>query len=157
MLARDIMQRDVQSVGPDATVQQVAETLSDAAFSGLPVVDGDGKLVGIVTEADLLVRAKRLNLPSLFPFIGGVIYLESPRRFEEELRKATGTLVGDVMTRDVVTVSEDTPLHQLATIMVEKKINRLPVVTDGRLVGIVTRDDLIRAVHLRGREGGALG
>lgn len=157
MLARDIMQRDVQSVGPDATVQQVAETLSDAAFSGLPVVDGDGKLVGIVTEADLLVRAKRLNLPSLFPFIGGVTYLESPRRFEEELRKATGTLVGDVMTRDVVTVSEDTPLHQLATIMVEKKINRLPVVTDGRLVGIVTRDDLIRAVHLRGREGGALG
>lgn len=120
----------------------------------MPVVDDDGKLVGVVTEADLLVRAKRLNLPTVFPFLGGVIFLESPRRFEEELRKATAALVRDVMTEDVVTVTEDTPLHELATLMVEKKVNRLPVVDDGRLVGLVTRDDLIRAIHLQGDNGG---
>lgn len=154
MLARDVMQRDVKTVSPDATVQEVAEILADAAYTGLPVVDDEGKLVGVVTEADLLVRVKRLNLPTVFPFLGGVIFLESPRRFEEELRKATAALVGDVMTRDVVTVTEDTPLHELATIMVEKKVNRLPVVEDGRLVGLVTRDDLIRAIHLQGDNGG---
>lgn len=156
MLARDIMQRDVRTVGPDANVQEVAQILADAAYSGLPVVDDDGNLLGVVTEADLLVRAKRLNLPTVLPFIGGVILLEPPTRFEEELRKATGALVSEVMTRDVVTVTEETPIHELATMMIEKKVNRLPVVDGRRLVGIVTRDDLIRAIHLSG-EGGASG
>lgn len=147
------MQRDVKTVGPDATVRQVAEILADAAYSGLPVVDDDGNLVGVVTEADLLMRAKRLNLPSFFPFIGGIILLEPPDRFEAELRKATGALVKEVMTTDVVTVTEDTPLHELATIMIDKKVNRLPVVDGRKLVGIVTRDDLIRALHLSGERG----
>lgn len=154
MRARDVMQRDVQTVSPEATVREVAEKLAQAAYTGLPVVDEQGKLVGIVTEADLLMQLKPLELPKMFPFLGGVVYLESPRRFEEQLRKATATLVRDVMTKDVVTVTEDTPLQELASIMVEKRINRLPVVDNGRLVGIVTRDDIIRAVHLQGPGGG---
>lgn len=154
MRARDVMQRDVQTVPPHATVQEVAEKLAEAAYSGLPVVDDEGRLVGVVTEADLLMRVKPLRLPRLFPLLGGVIFSESPRRFEEELRKATGTLVRDVMTTDLVTVTEDTPLHELAALMVEKRVNRLPVVRDGRLVGIVTRDDVIRAVYLQRRNGG---
>lgn len=154
MLARDLMQRNVKTVSPDATVREVAEILAQEDYTGLPVVDEEGRLVGIVTEADLLVRAKTLKLPTVFPFLGGVIFLESPRKFEEQLRKATGTKVSEIMTRDVVTVTEDTPLHELAAIMVEKKVKRLPVVDGGRLVGIVTRDDLIRAIHLQGRNGG---
>ncbi len=155
MLARDLMRREVKTVSPDATVQEVAEILAEEEYTGLPVVDDEGRLVGVVTEADLLVRAKQLRLPTVFPFLGGVIFLESPRRFEEQLRKATATRVREVMTSDVVTVTEDTPLHELAAIMVEKKVNRLPVVEGHRLVGIVTRDDLIRAIHLQGQAGGA--
>lgn len=155
VLARDLMRREVKTVSPDATVQEVAEILAEEEYTGLPVVDDEGRLVGVVTEADLLVRAKQLRLPTVFPFLGGVIFLESPRRFEEQLRKATATRVREVMTSDVVTVTEDTPLHELAAIMVEKKVNRLPVVEGHRLVGIVTRDDLIRAIHLQGQAGGA--
>lgn len=151
MRAGDICRRDVRTVGPDATVQEVAAILAEADYTGLPVVDDEGRVVGIVTEADLLARAKRLNLPKLFPFLGGVIYLENPKRFEEDLRKATAARVRDVMTADVVTVTEDTPLEEVATLLVERGINRLPVVRDGRLVGIITRDDVIRAVYLKAR------
>src|SRR5690606_35922888 len=101
MLARDLMQRNVKTVSPDATVREVAEILAQEDYTGLPVVDEEGRLVGIVTEADLLVRAKTLKLPTVFPFLGGVIFLESPRKFEEQLRKATGTKVSEIMTRDV--------------------------------------------------------
>ncbi|HEY8418391.1 MAG TPA: CBS domain-containing protein, partial [Limnochordales bacterium] len=137
MRAGDIMRRDVRTTGPDATVEEVAAILAEASFSGLPVVDDEGRVVGMVTEADLLARAKRLNLPKFFPFLGGVIYLEHPRRFEEELRKATAARVRDVMTTDVVTVTEDAPLEEVATLLVERGINRLPVVREGRLVGII--------------------
>lgn len=155
LIARDVMQRDVRAVGPEATLQEVAEILAQREYSGLPVVDDEGRLLGIVTEGDLLVRARRLQLPLIFPFIGGHVYLENPRRFEEQLRKAVGVNVTDVMTKDVVAVAEDTPLHELAEIMVQRKINRLPVANDGRLVGLVTRDDIIRAVHLQsGNETG---
>ncbi|HEY8497427.1 MAG TPA: CBS domain-containing protein [Limnochordales bacterium] len=155
MQAKDIMQRNVRTIGPDATVAEVAAILAEAGYSGLPVVDEENRVIGIVTEADLLVRAKRLNLPTFFPFLGGVIFLENPRRFEEELRKATAVRVREVMTTDVVTVSEDTPVQDVATLMVEHRINRVPVVRDGRLVGLITRDDIIRAVHLGAVGAGA--
>lgn len=148
MRAGDIMRRDVRTIGPDATVEEVAAILAEAEFSGLPVVDQDGQVVGIVTEADLLARAKRLNLPKFFPFLGGIIFLENPKRFEEQLRKATAARVSEVMTTDVVTVNEDTPLDEVATLLVERGINRVPVVRDGRLVGMITRDDVLRAVYL---------
>jgi len=151
MRAGDIMRREVRTVGPDATVEEVAAILAEAEYSGLPVVDEEDRVIGIVTEADLLARAKRLNLPKFFPFLGGVIYLEDPRRFEEELRKATAARVRDVMTAEVVTVTEDTPLEDVATLLVERGINRVPVVRDGRLVGIITRDDILRAVYLNAR------
>lgn len=153
MRARDVMQRDVMTVRPNATVNEVARILATAAYSGLPVTDEDGRLVGMVTEADLLARAQRLNMPAFFPFIGGIVYLESPQKLEEQLRKATGTSVADVMTTDVVTVREDTPVQDIVTMMVQRKINRVPVVDDAGLVGIVTRDDIIRAIHLGSENG----
>lgn len=148
MRARDIMQRDVKTVRPDATVHDVAQILAEANYSGLPVTDENGRLLGMVTEADLLARAQRVNVPTFFPFIGGIVYLESPRKFEEQLRKATAASVGDIMTTDIVTVGQDATVQDIAGLMVKRKINRLPVVDDEGLVGIVTRDDLIRAVHL---------
>lgn len=148
MLVRDIMKKDVKTVRPETTVQEAAQLLAEAEYTGLPVTDDKGRLLGMVTEADLLARARGLNVPKFFPFIGGIVYLESPRKFEEQLRKATGVLVSDVMTKDVLTVKEDDTVQRVATLMVERKINRVPVVDDEGLIGIVTRDDIIRAVHL---------
>lgn len=153
MLVRDIMQQDVTTVRPETTVQDVAEILAQAEYTGLPVTDDKGRLLGMITEADLLARAQRLNVPKFFPFIGGIVYLESPRKFEEQLRKATGAIVGDVMTTDVLTVRQEETVQHAATVMIERKINRLPVVDDDGLVGIVTRDDIIRAVHLGANDG----
>ena len=94
VLARDLMRREVKTVSPDATGPGSGGNFGRGRIHGLPVVDEEGRLVGVVTEADLLVRAKQLRLPTVFPFLGGVIFLESPRRFEEQLRKATATKVG---------------------------------------------------------------
>lgn len=154
MLARDVMQQDVKTVRPEETVHAVAEILADATYSGLPVVDEQGRLVGMVTEADLLARVQRLNVPTFFPFIGGIVYLESPRKFEEQLRKAAGASVADIMTTDLVTVQQHTPIEDVATKMIERKINRIPVVDGEALIGLVTRDDIIRAVHLGAKRDG---
>src|SRR5690625_7937110 len=127
MLVRDIMKKDVKTVRPETTVQEAAQLLAEAEYTGLPVTDDKGRLLGMVTEADLLARARRLDVPKFFPFIGGIVYLESPKKFEEQLRKATGTVVADIMTSDVITVREDQTVQDAATLMVERKINRLPV------------------------------
>lgn len=155
MLVRDVMQKDVKTVRPETTVNDVAEILAQSEYTGLPVTDEAGRLLGMVTEADLLARAQRLNVPRFFPFIGGIVFLESPRKFEEQLRKATGAVVGDVMTTDVLTAREDQTVQHVATMMVERRINRVPVVDDEGLVGIITRDDIIRAVHLGAGGGGS--
>src|SRR5690625_7945822 len=124
MLVRDIMKKDVKTVRPETTVQEAAQLLAEAEYTGLPVTDDKGRLLGMVTEADLLARAQRLNVPKFFPFIGGIVYLESPRKFEEQLRKATGATVADVMTTDVLTVRQEQTVQHAATVMIERKINR---------------------------------
>lgn len=148
MKARDIMTRELVIARPDMGIEEVAGLLLRHGISGLPVVDAAGRLVGMVTEADLLARTAELDLPAFFPLLGGVIWLEHPRRFEEQLRKATATRVEDVMSREVLTVDEDTPVREIATLMVKKEINRVPVVRGGRPVGIVAREDIVRAVSL---------
>lgn len=145
MVARDIMVKDLITVGPDASLKDIAKLMVEHEISGIPVVE-EGKLLGMVTESDLLTRAKNLDLPTFLPFIGGVIYLESPERLERELRKATATTAEEIMTKRLHTVGPDMPLADISTLMVEKKINRLPVVEDGKLVGLITRSDVVRAV-----------
>lgn len=145
MLAKEIMTRDVITVSPDASVEEVIKVLSEKGISGLPVTDQTGRLVGVVSEGDLLVRTKQLHFPSYLQFLAGVIYLESLKRFEEEIRKAVAVKVKDIMTEEVVTASPDTSVTELATLMTEKGINRIPILEDKKLVGIVSRADIIRA------------
>ncbi len=145
MNATDIMKQDVISVSANTPLKEVAKLMVDHKISGIPVVEGD-RLLGIVTENDLLVRAKKLDLPTFLPFIGGVIYLEGPDRLEKELRKITAVEAGEIMTTKVHAISPDTSLEDIATIMVERKINRLPVLEGERLIGLITRSDVVRAV-----------
>jgi CBS domain-containing protein len=138
------MTRDVVTVTPETGVQDIARLLWSRGISGVPVVDAAGGLVGMVSELDLLVRNANLHIPQYLRVLDVMIPLGSRHHFEEELRRALGATAADVMTGDVVTVEPDTDLADAATLMLEKDVNRLPVVADGRIVGIISRADFVR-------------
>jgi len=138
------MTRDVIVVRQDATIPDVARLMWTHRVSGLPVVDDGGALVGIVTELDLMVRNANLHVPTYLRVLDVMIPLGNPREFDAELRRALGTSAADVMTRDVVWVPPDADLADVATLMVDKRVNPVPVLEYGRLVGIVSRSDFVR-------------
>ena len=143
---RDVMTTDVLTFSPDDTVQDATARLVERGVDGAPVVEG-GRVVGMLSTDDLLVQETSLHYPTVISLFGA--YLELPsshRRFEEDLRKAVGARVGDVMAADPVTCAPDDPLERAATLMHEHGVGRLAVVEAGRLVGIVARGDILRAV-----------
>ncbi len=147
MLVRQVMTTDVVTFTPDETVEVATRRLLDRDVDGAPVVDGDGRVVGMLSSDDLLVQETQLHYPTVFSLFGA--YLELPsshRKFEEELRRAVGAVVGDVMHKDPITCAEDDTLERAATLMHERDVSRLPVLSDGRLVGIIARGDLLRAL-----------
>jgi CBS domain-containing protein len=145
-LVRAVMTTDVLTFAPEDRVQDAYAALLERHIDGAPVVD-DGEVVGMLTTDDLLVQETKLHYPTVVSLFGA--YLELPsshRRFEEELRKAVGASVGDVMTSPATTCSPDDTLERAATLMHEHEVSRLPVTEGGRLVGIVARGDILRAV-----------
>ncbi len=141
--ARDIMTGEVITVDPETSVEEAAKLMSEHQISGLPVVK-DSKMVGIVSEKDLIVKDKKLHFPEYINLIGGIIYIESYRKFREEFKKYIAVKVGELMTTEVETIEPDTQVNEIATMMSREEINRLPVLENGKLVGIVTRADLVR-------------
>ena len=148
--AKDIMTKDVVTVTSDTTIQTLAALLVRNQISGAPVVDDSGALVGIVTENDLIRQNKRLHIPTVISFLDAAIYLESSKKFAEEVNRVTATKVGDIYIRKVVTISETDTVTDIATIMAEKKVHLLPVVSGGKVVGIVGKRDIVRAIALPG-------
>jgi len=146
MQARDIMTADVVTVKPQTAVSDIARLLAEKRISGAPVVDDEGRLKGIVTEADLVARAARPHFPRYIPFLEGVIFLENPRHYEEQVEKILATTAEEIMTPDVVTIAPDAGVEEIATLMAERSINRVVVTEDERVVGIVTRADVIRTL-----------
>ena len=148
MQVKDVMKSDVITVSPDDTVETCARVMFEHQVSGLPVVDVQGRLAGIVTEGDLIRRAAHFEEPGFLPLLGGLIFLDDPNRFLEELRRAAAVHVGSLMTQEVHTIGPDDSLEQAATSMLRHRINRLPVVDGaGRLAGILSRRDLLRALY----------
>jgi len=143
--ARDIMTKDVITIRPEATVEELARLLIEHRISGVPVVDDTGGLIGIVTENDLIAQNKRLHIPTIIRLFDAYIMLGSGR-MEEEIRKMAAVTVDDICTKDVVTVNEDTTLEDIATIMSEKGIHLLPVVKDSRVIGIIGKADVVGAM-----------
>ncbi len=147
MLVRQVMTTDVVTFAPDETVEVATRRLLERDVDGAPVVDGTGEVIGMLSSDDLLVQETQLHYPTVFSLFGA--YLELPsshRRFEDELRRAVAAVVSDVMERDPITCSPDDTLERAATLMHERKVSRLPVIEGGRLVGIVARGDLLRAL-----------
>lgn len=143
--AKDIMTRDVITIRPDATVEELARLLIEHKISGVPVVDDSGKLIGIVTENDLIRQNKRLHIPTIIRLFDAYIMLGSGR-MEDEIKRIIATTVGEICTRDVITVNEDTTIEDVATIMSEKNVHLLPVLKDSRIVGIVGKADVVSAI-----------
>ena len=143
----DVMTEEPIVVSPDTPILEVAKILIDNKIGGIPVVDDNGALVGIITDGDLIMQDIKLQFPSYIQFIDGVFL--SPvavSRFEDRLRKAIGANVEDVMTTDVVTIGPDDSVADAATLMVENRVSRIPVVADGRVVGIVTKADVVKSM-----------
>jgi CBS domain-containing protein len=145
---RDIMDASPATVHPDTPVEEVVSALRSHELPGLPVVEGDGRVVGMITEADLVLPDDKgdLHIPHYINLFGGTIFLEPLSRFEDRLRKAFASKAEDMMTGEPDTVSPDTTVQEAARMIHECGHNRLPVVEDGRLVGVVTRLDVLGAL-----------
>ena len=144
----DIMERDPESVREDTDVETVIRVLRENELPGVPVVNEGGRCVGIVTEADLVLPDEDgdLHLPHYINVFGGTVFLEPLKHFEQRLRKAFASTAADMMTEDPTTVAPDTPVAEAARIIHDSGHNRLPVVEHGRLVGVVTRVDVLGAL-----------
>ncbi len=145
-LARDIMTKNVITVSPDTPVSELARLFMAHRFNGVPVVGPDGMLVGVVTQDDLIDQHKKVHIPTVISLLDSVFFLESPDRLDKELKKMTGMTAGDICSKNVVTVTEDTAIEDIATIIAERRIHTIPVVDRGRLVGIIGRIDVIRTL-----------
>jgi CBS-domain-containing membrane protein len=146
LTARDIMTREVVIIGPEASVEDLAKLLESHRISGVPVLDAQGILVGVVTQSDLVQRSRDLDLPPALNILDLHLFLETPSHFQKRLEKLLGNKVKDVMTRDPVTVAPDTPVKEIAGLMSAKGLHTLPVLDAGKLVGIVGKLDLIRGL-----------
>jgi CBS domain-containing protein len=143
----DLMTCDVLTVKPTTPLSEAIKLLVDRHISGLPVVDDAGKLVGVISESDLMWREKGLDLPPHILFLDSVIYLENPLQHERDLHKVLGQTVGEVMTDRPISITIHSTLPMAARIMHDKKIHRLPVVdAEDRPIGILTQSDIVRAI-----------
>ena len=144
-IVADVMTANPLTISPEAPLQEAIQTLAEKKISGLPVVDDKGKLVGIISESDLMWQETGVEAPPYIMFLDSVIYLQNPARHEKEIHKALGQTVGEVMSENPLSVKPNLSVKEAARIMHEKKVRRLPVIDDKtQLVGIITQGDVIR-------------
>ena len=146
--AQDIMTNNVITVTEDMPVKELAKILSENKISGAPVVDNEGKLVGVVTESDLIDQTKKVHIPTVVSIFDSFLFLESPDRLEKDLKKMAASTVKDISSQELVNVNKDTRLDELATLMSEKKVHTLPVVDGDKLVGVIGKSDIIRTLAM---------
>ena len=142
--AGDIMTTEVMTVKEETPLKELAEIFYENRINGVPVVDDEGLLIGIICESDLIRKDKKLHIPTVVALFDAVFYLESSKNIEKEIEEISATTVSDLFTREVVTVGEKTAIDEIATIMTQKKIYTIPVMDGERLVGIVGKGDVIR-------------
>ena len=147
-LVKDLMTPDPVTVKPLDLVETVLKSLEENHISGLPVVNDDGHVIGVISEADLLFKERPIQLPLYLNFLGSTIYLDPPGKFQQQLKKSLGILVQDVMTAHPIMVTPETPITKASSLMIGKRVNRLPVIDENKkLVGIITREDLLKALR----------
>jgi len=146
LTAKDIMKTDVITVSSETEIIYAAKLLLENHINGVPVVDKGGKLAGILCQSDIIAQQKKLPIPSLFSFLDGFISLSSMKNLEKEVQKIAATTVSHAMTPNPVTVRSDTLIEVIAALMVDNNFHTLPVVDEGKLVGIVGKEDVLRTL-----------
>jgi CBS domain-containing protein len=143
----DVMTRDVTTLRPDRPITEAADAMAARGYGAMPVVDADGRFVGLLRDEDLIASEARVHVPTYLMLLGTSVPLPGTmRRFEHEIHKIAGSTVAEVMDDHPPTVSPDATLEDVATLMHEREITHVPVVDDGRLVGIVARSDIVRYI-----------
>ena len=137
-----IMETDWPTLGPESTVEDAIKLFAEARISGAPVVE-DGGLIGIITEGDLIFQDAEIKAPGFLDILGGLVPLGNTEEYRTEALKSSGVTVGEIMTDDPVTVAPEATLAETATIMAEQRKKILPVVEGERLVGMITRMDIL--------------
>ncbi|MBE3090256.1 MAG: CBS domain-containing protein [Actinobacteria bacterium] len=152
LTAKEIMNKKVITIKKDASINELSELLVNNKISGVPVLDENGNLAGIVSEGDIIVQNSDLHFPRYFKLLDAIIYLESLNKFKRSLQKHLATKVEDIMTVKVKTAGEDTPINEIADIMLDSRVNRLPVMDkNNKLVGIITRADILKSMVSRNK------
>jgi CBS domain-containing protein len=144
--ARDIMTTEVLTVSPETSISELSKILENRKIGGLPVVDKGGRLLGVITQSDLVDRARDLELPPAVNILDFHFYLQIPSHLLQRVEKMLGTTVGDCMTRNPVTVAPDTPVARIAALMAKQKMHTIPVLEGGKIVGVIGKMDLVRAM-----------
>ena len=141
----DVMTANPTTVSPQTSLQEAIQILAEKEISGLPVVDENQQLVGVISETDLTWQATGVDAPPYVMFLDSVIYLQNPLKHNEEVHKALGQTVGEVMSDRPTTVKGSQLVREAAKIMHDKKVRRLPVIdNDSKLIGIITQGDVIK-------------
>lgn len=146
LTAKDIMTTQVITLSPATDIVQAATILLDNRINGAPVLDSNHHLVGILCQSDLVAQQKKFPLPTVFTLLDGFISLTSSKQLEKEVRKIAALTVADAMSPDPVTVRPDTRLETVAALMVDDNFHTLPVVENGRLVGVIGKADVLRTL-----------
>ncbi|MCT4507628.1 MAG: CBS domain-containing protein [Tepidibacter sp.] len=148
MKAKDIMTSDVVVVNQEDTIKEIAEIFLKNRIGGVPVVDKERKIVGIISETDIIQKEKNVNVPSFINILQGYIFFDSFKEVEEDIRKIAAYKASDIMSKGVMTVKEDDSVEYVANEMIKKSINRVPVVDDNNYIkGIICRYDIIKAMY----------
>jgi len=148
MKAKDIMTQNVITVHKNATIKEIAKTLIDHDISGVPVVEDDGTLIGIVSEGDLLHKETFPKTPDYVNILGAIVFYHGVQRFNADLKKLLAEQAITIMTYKVFTVSEEVDIGEIAQLMLEHGIKRIPVLKNNKIVGIVSRSDIVRLLLL---------
>jgi len=146
LTAENIMTTEVISVRPQTELKELAALFQKYNFSSMPVVDDQGDLYGIITTTDLIDQDTTLHIPTVVSIFDWVLYLESEKKFEEQVRRISARIVAEICSTDVITCTVDTPVTEVAELMVKNKVHLVPVVSGSKVLGVIARLDIVRAM-----------
>ncbi|MCA1792610.1 MAG: CBS domain-containing protein [Desulfotignum sp.] len=144
--ASDIMETSIISVTPDTDIPSAVGILLNNHINGVPVVNDQEELVGILCQSDLIFAQKEMPVPPIFAILDSIFPLSSSKKIDEEFRKIAATTVSQAMVKDVISVEPDTPVSEIASLMVEKHFHTIPVVKNKKLVGIIGKEDVLKTL-----------
>lgn len=146
--AKDIMTTDVIVANKNDIIANVANLLIKEKIGGLPVVDEESKVVGIISETDIMKKESHVDSPRMLNFLQEIVFLDDMKKFEDEMRAIAAYKVEDLMSKDIITVNENDTFDYVANVMINKSINRVPVVDEENVLkGIICRYDIIKAMY----------